>query len=177
MTRLKTRDGLYTAMFSALIAICAWIAVPGAVPFTMQTFAVFLAAALLGGKRAAVSVAVYMLVGILGLPVFSGGQGGVGTLFGTTGGYIIGFLPCAYIAGKLCEKTKKRPLAMAFSMLAGLLCDYIFGLAWFCLVYSRGDFNSGLWNMAISITAPFVFPDIAKIILACIVSLRFQKIR
>ncbi len=170
MARLKPGELLYIAMFSALIAVCAWVAVPWTVPFTMQTFAVFLAAAVLGGKKAAASVLVYILVGILGLPVFSGGQAGIGVIFSITGGYIIGFLPCAYVGGKLCEKTKKRPVAICLSLFAGLLIDYIFGIIWMCLLYRQ----TGLWSAAMILT--FILPDIAKIILACVVAIRLQKI-
>ncbi len=173
MTGSKTRNILYISIFSALIAICAWIAVPTAVPFTMQTFAVFLAAVFLGGKRAMASVAVYILLGILGLPVFSGGRAGIGAIFSVTGGYILGFLPCAYVAGKLCEKRKKRPFAMSASMLAGLLCDYIFGTIWILIAYAEDGAAVGMWSMATS--AMFILPDIIKIILACMISLKFQK--
>ena len=89
------------AMFTAFLVVCSWLTVPSAVPFSMQTFSVLLAAALLGGRGAVAAVAVYIALGITGLPVFSGMKAGVGTILGATGGYIIGFLPCAYVAGKL----------------------------------------------------------------------------
>ena len=91
-TRTKTTDLVYTALCAALIAVCSWISVPAAVPFTLQTFAVFAALNLLGGKRGTTAVLVYILLGAVGLPVFSGFKGGPGVLLGTTGGYIIGFL-------------------------------------------------------------------------------------
>ncbi len=170
MTEFKTKDLLYIAVFSALMAACAWISVPWAIPFTMQTFAVFLAAAVLGGKRAATAVAVYILAGAFGMPVFSGGRAGAEVIFSQAGGYLLGFLPCAYIAGKLCEKTKKRPLATCLSLFAGLLCDYILGALWLLLTYSKGGIAIGM------VTLLFLLPDIAKILLAYIISIRFQKI-
>ncbi len=169
----KTKALGRIALFSALMSVCAWVVIPSAVPFTMQTFAVLLAAAVLGGRTAAVSVLVYIALGILGLPVFSGGRAGLGALFGATGGYIIGFLPCSYIAGKLCEKTKKRPILMSLSMLSGLLCDYIFGAVWFWLIYLQGQ------SFAVAVTTgvlPFVATDILKIVLASLVAVKLQKI-
>ncbi len=160
------------AMFSAFMSLCSWIVVPSAVPYSMQTFAVFLAAAVLGGKGAAVAVLVYIALGILGLPVFSGGRTGVGVLLGATGGYIIGFLPCAYIAGKLCEKTK-RPIKMGLSMTLGLLCDYLIGSLWYFVVYFKGQ---GFWLALVTGILPFVVPDILKIILATVMATRLQKI-
>ncbi len=160
------------AMFSALMWICGWIAIPTAVPFTMQTFAVLLAGAVLGGKGALLSVLVYIALGAFGLPVFSGGKGGLGTLLGPTGGYIIGFLPCAYTSGKLCERTKKRPVATAFSMALGLLCDYIWGALWYFAVYLKGQ------NILLSVATgilPFIAPDILKIMLASLMGVKLQK--
>ena len=82
----------YIGLFAVVIAICSWISIPTVVPFTLQTFAVFLAVAVLGGKRGTLSVIVYVLLGAVGLPVFSGFKGGIGVLLNTTGGYIIGFI-------------------------------------------------------------------------------------
>ena len=79
------------AQFSSIFAVCSWIQFPMTVPFTMQTFAVFCALATLGGKGGTISVLIYIVLGAVGVPVFAGFTGGVGILFGTTGGYIIGF--------------------------------------------------------------------------------------
>ena len=87
----KTRNMVYIAMFAVLISICSWISIPSAVPFTMQTFGIFLAVAVLGGKRGSLAVLVYLLLGLVGVPVFAGFSGGIGCLAGTTGGYIVGF--------------------------------------------------------------------------------------
>ena len=77
---MKTRDMAYISISAALIALCAWLSVPAAIPFTMQTFAVFAAAGTLGARRGAAALGLYILLGALGLPVFSGFQGGVGAL-------------------------------------------------------------------------------------------------
>ena len=83
---MKTRDVAYIGMFAALMAICSWISIPTTVPFTLQTMGVFTAVGLLGGKRGTTAVLVYILMGAIGLPVFSGFTGGMGILFGSTGG-------------------------------------------------------------------------------------------
>ena len=97
MTAKKTQHQKIVAMvqialFAAIIAVCSWIQIPMTVPFTMQTFAVFCALATLGGKGGTISVLIYIVLGAVGVPVFAGFTGGVGILFGTTGGYIISFL-------------------------------------------------------------------------------------
>ena len=89
---MTTKDMALTAMFAVLIAVCSWISIPLAVPITLQTFGVFCALAVLGGKRGFFAVLVYILLGAAGLPVFAGFKSGIGTLFGSTGGYIVGFL-------------------------------------------------------------------------------------
>ena len=85
-TSLKTRDMAYCALMSVLIAVCSWISLPiGQVPFTLQTFGVFCALGLLGGARGTIAIAVYILLGAVGVPVFAGFSGGLSVLIGTTG--------------------------------------------------------------------------------------------
>ena len=92
-THTKALDLAYIALMAALIALCAWISVPlGPVPFTMQTFGIFAALGLLGGRRGTLAFLSYLLLGIVGLPVFSGFSAGAGVLFGATGGYLLGAL-------------------------------------------------------------------------------------
>ena len=91
--RINTRDIVFTGVSAAIIALCAWITVPvGAIPVTLQTLAVCLIAGLFGAKRGTAAVLVYILIGAVGVPVFSGFKGGIGVLAGATGGYIIGFI-------------------------------------------------------------------------------------
>ena len=90
--RSKTYDLVYISILVVLITVCSWISIPLTVPVTLQTFGVFTAVGLLGGKRGTLAVLVYILMGAIGIPVFSGFTGGIGILAGTTGGYIAGFL-------------------------------------------------------------------------------------
>ena len=108
-SRLRTLDMAYIALFAVLMAVCAWITVPLPKPlvqFTMQTFAMFMALTTLGGRRGLYAMVVYLLLGAVGVPVFSGFRGGLGVLLDTTGGYIIGF-----VAAALLRDESKRPEA------------------------------------------------------------------
>ena len=88
LEKVKTTDLVFIAAGAALITICSWISIPTAVPFTLQTFAVFVVLLILGGERGTLSTIVYVIMGAVGIPVFSGFKGGLGVLFGKTGGYI-----------------------------------------------------------------------------------------
>ncbi len=174
MNNSKLRNLVQMSLFVGLMVICSWITVPFAVPFTLQTFAVFLASGVLGGKKALAVVAVYILLGIIGLPVFSGGRAGFGAFFDVTGGYINGFLPCAYLSGVLCEKTK-RPIFMGLSMLAGLLCVYICGALWIYFNFSGVSYLESFLPVLSSATLPHIVPDMVKIFLAVLVSAKLKK--
>ena len=133
---MRTQELARAALFAALIAICSWISIPTAVPFTLQTFAVFLALGVLGGKLGTLSVAVYLLLGAVGLPVFAGFQGGLGALLGATGGYLAGFLLTALtVWGAERRLGKSAPVFLA-SCLLGLALCYLFGSVWFAAVYA-----------------------------------------
>jgi biotin transport system substrate-specific component len=165
-SKFKTIDIVYIAIFAALMAICSWISVPMEVPFTLQTFAVFLAVCLLGGRRGTISVLVYILLGAVGLPVFSGFSGGMGKLLGVTGGYIIGFLFSALVMWA-CEKILGKKLwAYAVSMVLGLIVCYAFGTAWFMVVYARNGNAMQLMSVLSMCVFPFIIPDLVKIALA-----------
>jgi biotin transport system substrate-specific component len=168
-SNFKTTDIVYIAIFAALMAVCSWISIPMEVPFTLQTFAVFLAVVLLGGRRGTISVLVYILLGAIGLPVFSGFSGGLGKLMGVTGGYIIGFLFSALVMWA-CEKLiGKKIWAYAISMILGLIVCYAFGTVWFMVVYARNNNAMQLMSVLSMCVFPFIIPDIVKIALALII--------
>jgi len=174
--RLTTRDIAYIALGAALIAVCSWISVPMTVPFTMQTFAVCLAAALLGARRGLWTVACYLLLGALGAPVFSGFRGGFGVLLGATGGYLAGFLLTALIVGLAAERFARRRAALAASMALGVLVCYVFGTAWFVLVYTR---DTGPVTVGAALgwcVLPYLLPDAVKIALACALTGRLRPL-
>jgi biotin transport system substrate-specific component len=126
------REMAYIAVSVALITICAWISVPVLqVPYTLQTLAVALIGALMGWKRGVAAVAVYILMGLAGIPVFSNFNAGAGVLFGATGGYIFGFLFAVVISGlfkMIPIKNKWGRTAMLYGAnIIGLSVCYFFG--------------------------------------------------
>ncbi|MGN0267324.1 MAG: biotin transporter BioY [Lachnospiraceae bacterium] len=155
-------------MFAVVIAICSWLSVPATVPFTMQTFGIFLTVGVLGGKRGTLSVLVYLLLGIIGIPVFSGFTGGIGRLLGTTGGYIIGFLFSALVMWAMEQFLGKKRWVLACSMLLGLIVCYAFGTVWFMLVYANTSGQIGLWTALGWCVFPYMIPDLIKIALAMV---------
>ncbi|MEZ5334515.1 MAG: biotin transporter BioY [Methanolobus sp.] len=127
-----TRKMVFASMFAALMAVGAYIRIPvpvSPVPITLQTLFVLLAGAMLGKKWGTISVIVYLLLGIAGLPVFSGGSSGLGVIFGPTGGYIIGFVFGAFIIGLLFDRYGREKIHYnILFMLAGLFVIYAFGI-------------------------------------------------
>lgn len=153
------------ALFGALIALCSWLCVPiGDIAFTMQTFAVFLTLGLLGGKWGTVTILVYLLLGAVGMPVFTAFRGGIGVLAGVTGGYLWGFLFSGLIYWIL--ESRSKLLAMA----AGQLICYACGTAWFAS-FSGG----GLGFILLRCVVPFLIPDILKLALALHLTNRLRK--
>ncbi|EGG85113.1 hypothetical protein HMPREF0992_00040 [Lachnospiraceae bacterium 6_1_63FAA] len=170
----KTYDLVYISMFTVLIAICSWISIPAAVPFTLQTLGVFLAVGILGGKRGTIAVLVYILLGAIGIPVFAGFSGGIGVLTGTTGGYIVGFLASALVMWGMERAFGKGKKIQILSMLVGLLACYAVGTLWFMAVYTHQTGEVGILAVLGWCVFPFVIPDILKIALAVILSGRLK---
>ena len=165
----------YIALFAVLLTVCAWISVPLPVPFTLQTFAIFAALGILGGRRGTWAVAVYLLLGAVGLPVFSGFRGGLGALLGTTGGYILGFLAQALVYWLVTALLGERLPMMAAAMVLGLVVCYAFGTAWFVVLYTR---TAGPMTVGAALgmcVLPFVIPDLVKLGLALVLSRRLGK--
>lgn len=173
--RISVYDLVMVALFAALIAVCAWITIPGAVPFTLQTMGVFLAVGLLGGKRGTAAVLVYILLGAVGMPVFSGFSGGVGRLLGTTGGYIIGFLVAALAMWAMEAIFGKAKWVLPVSMLLGLLLCYAFGTAWFLVLYTQTKDAISVASVLSMCVVPFIIPDLLKIALALLLTSRLSK--
>ena len=173
--RRRVYDMAYIGIFTALIAICSWISIPTAIPFTLQTFAVFLAVALLGGRRGTLAVVVYVLLGAVGVPVFGGFTGGIDIILRNTGGYIIGFIFSALAMWLLESILGRKTWAQAVSMTVGLLVCYAFGTAWFMFVYMRDMGAVGLSTVLGWCVLPFLVPDAVKIALALLLSRALRR--
>jgi len=148
---------------SFLVALSAQVAVGYPVPITAQTFAVLMLAALLGPARAALCLLAYIAEGAAGLPVFAQGKGGLVALFGPTGGYLIGFVPAAYLVGFLARKGWDRRISTTIlAMIFGNVIIYVFGLLWLSdLLGLHSALAGGLY--------PFIPGDLLKIALAAAV--------
>ena len=170
----KTYDLVYISMFTVLIAICSWISIPAAVPFTLQTLGVFLAVGILGGKRGTIAVLVYILLGAIGIPVFAGFSGGIGVLTGTTGGYIVGFLASALVMWGMERVFGKGKIVQIISMFLGLLACYAVGTLWFMTVYTHQTGEIGILGGLGWCVFPFIIPDILKIALAVVLTRRLK---
>lgn len=154
-----------SAVFCAVICVTAQITVssPFALPFTLQTFGVALCGYLLGVKRTLYSVGAYILLGIIGIPVFAGFGGGIQTLFGHSGGFIIGFLGLGIFCA-LANTTKSRVLKIIYSV-SGLILCHISGVIWLAVISHTNIFASFL-----TASAPFILKDAVFVLLAFIVA-------
>lgn len=171
----RTKELVYTAIFAVLIAVCSWIAIPATVPFTMQTFAVFLTVLLLGGRRGTQAVVVYLLMGAVGVPVFAEFTGGLGGLLGSTGGYLMGFLAMSCFYWLLVKQPGKHLVLDVVALLGGLALCYGFGTIWFVKVYGA---NVGAISIATALSwcvIPYIIPDVVKLVLAVTLSRRLRR--
>ncbi len=178
VTRMEhTKNLVLIALFSAMMAVCAQITIPvPPVPFTLQTLAFFLAGGLFGMKRALISSLIYLLLGIIGVPVFAGFKGGVFQLLGPTGGYIIGFVATAAIVGVAADHFGRKLWIMLTAMTIGLFACYLFGTAWFLIVYNNTKGSMDLLKALSICVTPFLLFDTVKIVLAAILVNRLSFI-
>jgi len=157
----RARSLVYIALAVALLAVCAWIALPaGEVAFTLQTLGVILVSILLTPAETIIALALYLALGLVGAPVFSRGAGGVAVLLGPSGGFLLGLLGMGAtisLSGKLYQY---KPLPLALGTILGSLLNYLCGTLWFCFVYSM---QSTAFPLALAHTVlPFLLPDAAK---------------
>ncbi len=171
---IKTVDMVYIAIGAALIAICSWISIPMTVPFTLQTFAVFFVLLTLGGEKGTICAAVYVAMGAVGLPVFAGFKGGIGVLFGSTGGYILGFILMGLLYMIITKFFGEKTIVTIVALVLGLIVCYAFGTAWFMYIYIRDTGAVGIATVLSWCVLPFVIPDLVKMALAVLVSGRVR---
>ncbi len=172
MKSQKTMQMAEIALMGAVLCVISPFTIPvpaSPVPLSLALFGVYLAAVLLGAKRGALSVLVYLLLGMVGLPVFSGFSGGIGVLLGPTGGYIIGYLLCALVIGLLAE----RGVHTIFAMAAGTLVCYCFGTIWFLIIMKE---TYTLIQALLVCVVPYLIFDLIKILAAAAVTVPVRKI-
>lgn len=162
---------VYCALFAALTAVFAQIVIPiQPVPISLATFAVMMCGLLLGWKYGALAVIVYILLGLVGVPVFAGFKNGAAALAGPTAGYIIGYIPYALLAGLAFPRFEKNFRGRCLLLAAGAVILYLLGTAWFMIQSGRG-----LWDSLSLCVLPFLPGDAAKIVLAALLAPRLRK--
>lgn len=166
-----------TALFAALITVGALIPpIPaGPLPITLQTLTVYLTAGMLGAKWGSVALGIYVAFGGIGLPVFTGGQGGIGVLMGATGGYIVGFFAIPIAVGLFVRLFGSKVWSLGCGMAVGTLICYAFGTVWFMFVYTQADSAITLGSALAACVIPFVLPDMLKMLLASWLVSRLSK--
>jgi biotin transport system substrate-specific component len=160
--QVKLRMMIITALFAAIIGVLAQMTIPlPLVPITGQTLAIGLAATILGSRYGTISVLLYLFIGAVGVPVFAEFSGGFSKLVGPTGGYLVGFVPAAFIIGWVLEKTSFTFMNAMIGNIIGMLITLIFGTVWLKVALEMSwaaAFTSGF--------APFIIVGVIKAALA-----------
>lgn len=172
--RFSTQDISFCGLGAIILTVCSWICIPSPIPFTMQTFAIVAVSLFLGKKCASLAVLVYILLGIVGIPVFAGFKTGVTALSGPTGGYILGLLFLPII---ICSISAIKPESFTLSLLSalcGIVFLYTFGTIWYLLFITNSP--DGFFAVASVCVFPFVVPDVLKCILAVICVKKLKRI-
>ncbi|MCL2387396.1 MAG: biotin transporter BioY [Defluviitaleaceae bacterium] len=165
---LSARDLCFIGLFVAVIAVCAQISIPflGGIPFTLQTWAVALAGVILGARKGTIAVIVYVLIGAVGVPVFTQFRGGIGVITGVTGGFIVSFPVQAFMAGIFSRKN--IPL-LVLGLVIGTAINLTAGMHWFAFV-SQGTIQAAF----AAAVAPFILPEIIKIVVVILLGKSIQ---
>lgn len=174
--RFRTVDLSYIALGAVLIAVCSWISIPTTVPFTMQTFGVFFVLSILGGRRGTAAIVVYVLLGAVGVPVFSQFTSGIGVLLGNTGGYLVGFVLIGVFYERIVRFLGKKLWVELLALVLGLAACYGFGTAWFLFVYGQANAKASLAMVLGWCVIPFVIPDLMKLGLALTLARRLSPV-
>ncbi len=171
--KISTKSLTLCGVFSALTAILSQIAIPMTpVPINLATFSIMLAGTLLGWKLGTVSVIVYVALGAVGIPVFSGFRGGLSVLVGPTGGYIIGYVFCVFLVGIIYEKVKfcKKAVTLPIAMIVATFVLYSFGTAWY-MYLTKNPLEFAMMNCVV----PFLVGDALKIAGVTLLTIRLEK--
>lgn len=168
--KMTTQSVVLVGMFAAILAVLSQISIPmpSGVPVTMQTFAVALTGCVLGWKKGTMASVIYIVLGGVGVPVFSGFAGGLGILFGKTGGFIFGFIFLALLCG-LAVVVKNKVLGGILAA-CGLLICHVLGILQFMLLMKMS-----FWSSAVLVSVPYLIKDVISIVLAFVVGAILRK--
>lgn len=169
---VSVKPVVYSALFIALISIGAVIAIPvGPVPIVLQNMFVLLAGLILPPAWAAGCVAVYLLMGFAGLPVFAGGTSGIGKVFGPTGGYLLSYLPAAFLTALISGTAEKRMLRDCGATIAGMAVIYLCGVPWLKWVLAVS------WGKALAVGMyPFLVGAVLKMVAAVMIARKLRPL-
>ena len=175
---MKKRFSAYNlcvaSLFVGVISVCSWVSFATVIPVTMQLFAILLSSYFLSTTYSVISVAVYLLLGAVGVPIFSLFRGGISHLLGPTGGFLIGFIPAVFVSSLLLKKLNKTFFGCVLSFFVGTVCCYIFGVIWFSLISGNKISFFSIYNSFLNCVLPFIPFDLLKILLAALVVKRFK---
>ena len=177
ISKMNTKDMTYIAVFTALLAVCSWISIPtpSNIPITFQTLGILLAVGVLGGYRGTLSVLTYLLLGAIGVPVLAEFSGGISAYLSPSGGYLIGFLFTALLMWGIERLFGRSFVVLGVSMVLGMMACYVFGTAWFMLVYARTEGAVSLMTALGWCIFPTLIPDCIKVFLALTLSAELRK--
>ena len=171
----RIKSIVLVSLFTAIIAVCSFVSVPSAVPFTLQTLGIFTSLTVLGGKRGTICIALYIFIGLVGIPVFSGFGAGLGHITGATGGFILGFIICGFCYWIITKIFGNKAVTKAIGLLTGLLMCYSFGTLWYT-VFSFGTINPNVLLTTLKVCVlPFIIPDFLKLGIALIIDKKLSQ--
>lgn len=169
--KMTTYQMAVTALMTAVMCVLGPLTVPiGAVPISLANLVICFTVWLLGAKLGTLSVAVYLLIGLVGVPVFSGYGAGIAKLAGPTGGYLVGYLLMAWIGGMFIEKSKGNPVISGVGLVLGIAASYVLGTAWFVF-----QMQCELSHALAVCVYPFIAFDLAKVVISCVLGALLRK--
>ena len=169
--KITTYQMAVTAVMAAVLCVLGPLTVPiGAIPISLANFVICLTAWLLGPKFGTLSVVIYLAIGLIGVPVFSGYGAGLAKVAGPTGGYLVGYLLLAFIGGLFIEKSNGQPVISAVGLVLGDAACYVLGTAWFVF-----QMQCDLGHALAVCVYPFIVLDLAKIVVSCVVGALLRK--
>ncbi len=173
----RAEDVCLVGIFAAIITISAYIQLPLlSLSMTLQVFAVYLTLFVLGEKKGILTVLVYILMGLAGIPVFSGFSGGIGVILGKSGGFIIGFLPALFVCSRLMRIFGTGIGGRFISALLSMIPCYVLGSVWFCFVF-MGEFTLSSYGASLLVSVlPYIIPDALKILASVYVGRKLERI-
>ena len=176
MNKTKINSSVYylatVSLGVAFTVVASWISIPFLVNFSLQTMVIFIISALLGFRKSMISVLIYIFLGIIGLPIFSGFGAGIGVVSGPHGGFILGFLFIPPLVSLFTAKTKNL-ISYIFAMLISVIPCYVLGTLWYGCIFA----DSSVWSILMICIVPFLFPELVKVLLAAVIVCRLKKIQ